>query len=128
MGVITPAQPERTEQRGIITYEDYTVPAVEEVLDGEGNVVTVGEPERTEQREVITYEDYIVPAVEEVLGVITPAQPERTEQREIITEEIIPDCRDLNVDQIYAVMYGTIQKLISKIETLEEEVNALKNS
>lgn len=75
-----------------------------------------------------SYEDYIVPAVEEVLGVITPAQPERTEQREIITEEIIPDCRDLNVDQIYAAMYGTIQKLISKIETLEEEVNALKNS
>ncbi len=128
LGVITPAQPERTEQREVITYEDYIVPAVEEVLDGEGNVVTVGEPERTEQREVITYEDYIVPAVDEVLGVITPAQPERTEQREIITEEIIPDCRDLNVDQIYAVMYGAIQKLINKIEILEEEVNTLKNS
>ena len=75
-----------------------------------------------------TYEDYIVPAVEEVFGVITPAQPEHTEQREIITEEIIPDCRDLNVDQIYAVMYGAIQKLISKIETLEEEVDTLKQS
>jgi len=127
-GVVTPAQPERTEQREITTYEDYIVPAVEEVLDGEGNVFTPAQSEHTEQREVITYEDYIVPAVEEVLGVITPAQPERTEQREIITEEIIPDCRDLNVDQIYAVMYGAIQKLINKIETLEEEVNTLKNS
>jgi hypothetical protein len=122
--VVTPAQPERTEQREVITYEDYIVPAVEEVL----GVITPGQPERTEQREIITYEDYIVPAVEEVLGVIIPAQPERTEQREIITEEIIPDCRDLNVDQIYAVMYGAIQKLINKIETLEEEVNTLKNS
>ena len=128
IGVVTPAQPEHTEQIEIITYEDYIVPAVEEVLDGEGNVVTPAQPERTEQREIITYEDYIVPAVEEVLGVVTPAQPERTEQREITTEEIIPDCRNLNVDQIYAVMYGAIQKLISKIETLEEEVDTLKNS
>ena len=128
IGVVTPAQPEHTEQREIITYEDYIVPAVEEVLDEDGNVVTPAQPEHTEQREIITYEDYVIPAIEEVIGVITAAQPERTEKREITTEEIIPDCRDLNVDQIYAVMYGAIQKLISKIEALEEEVNTLKNS
>ena len=43
-------------------------------------------------------------------------------------EVVINDCRDLNADQLYAAMYGTIQKLIAKVETLEAEVAALKAS
>jgi len=76
------------------------------------------------------FEEIIVPVVEEELdsdgNVITPAQPERIEKGELISEEVIEDCRDLNADQLYAAMYGAIQKLISKVETLEAEVAALK--
>jgi hypothetical protein len=76
------------------------------------------------------YEEIIIPAVPEELddegNVITPAQPERIEQGELISEEVIEDCRDLNADQLYAAMYGTIQKLIAKVETLETEIATLK--
>jgi hypothetical protein len=76
------------------------------------------------------YEEIIIPAVPEELddegNVITPAQPERIEQGELISEEVIDDCRDLNADQLYAAMYGTIQKLIAKVETLEAKVAALE--
>jgi hypothetical protein len=34
-------------------------------------------------------------------------------------EVLIEDCLDLNNDQVYAVMYGAIQKLIEKVEKLE---------
>jgi hypothetical protein len=43
-------------------------------------------------------------------------------------EVVIDDCRDLNADQLYASMYGAIQKLIAKVENLEAEVAALKAS
>jgi hypothetical protein len=76
------------------------------------------------------FEETIIPAVEEVLddegNVITPAQPERIEKGELISEDVIEDCRDLNSDQIYAAMYGAIQKLMVKVETLEAEVALLK--
>lgn len=35
------------------------------------------------------------------------------------TAQVIEDCLDLNVDQIYAVLYGAVQKLISMVETLQ---------
>jgi hypothetical protein len=41
-------------------------------------------------------------------------------------EVVIPDCRDLNADQIYAAMYGALQKLMAKVEALEVEVVQLK--
>jgi hypothetical protein len=69
------------------------------------------------------FEETIIPAVEEELdadgNVITPAQPERTEQGDLISEDVIEDCRNLNSDQIYAAMYGAVQKLMVKVETLE---------
>jgi hypothetical protein len=69
------------------------------------------------------FEKTIIPAVEEVLddegNVTTPAQPERTEQGDLISEDVIEDCRNLNSDQIYAAMYGAVQKLMAKVETLE---------
>ena len=40
----------------------------------------------------------------------------------------IPDCKTLNTDQIYAVMYGTIKKLQTMCETLQQQVNALMAS
>ena len=69
------------------------------------------------------FEETIIPAVEEELdadgNVITPAQPERIEQGNLISEDVIEDCRDLNADQLYAAMYGAVQKLMAKVETLE---------
>ena len=69
------------------------------------------------------FEETIIPAVEEELdadgNVITPAQPERIEKGELISEDVIEDCRDLNADQLYAAMYGAVQKLMAKVETLE---------
>ena len=69
------------------------------------------------------FEETIIPAVEEELdadgNVITPAQPERVGQGDLISEDVIEDCRDLNSDQLYAAMYGAVQKLIAKVETLE---------
>jgi hypothetical protein len=39
------------------------------------------------------------------------------------TEQVIEDCLDLNVDQLYAVMYGAVQKLISMVEILQANQN-----
>ena len=38
---------------------------------------------------------------------------------QIVSEDVIEDCRALNADQIYAVMFGAIQKLQTKVEALE---------
>ena len=46
--------------------------------------------------------------------------------KEIISEETIEDCKDLNVDQIYAVMYGTIKKLINIVEDHKTQIDILK--
>ena len=36
----------------------------------------------------------------------------------------IEDCKGLDADQLYAAMYGSIQKLMQKVETLENKVEA----
>jgi hypothetical protein len=40
-------------------------------------------------------------------------------EKRLVSEDVIDDCRDLNADQIYAVMYGAIQKLITENDTLQ---------
>ena len=76
------------------------------------------------------FKEIIIPAVEEELdddgNITTPAQPERIEKGELISEDVIEDCRDLNSDQLYAAMYGAIQKLMIKVEVLETEIASLK--
>ena len=47
-------------------------------------------------------------------------------EKRLVSEDVIEDCKDLNSDQIYAAMYGTIQKLIEKVELLESKVIALE--
>ncbi|MFN9111798.1 MAG: tail fiber domain-containing protein, partial [Bacteroidota bacterium] len=39
----------------------------------------------------------------------------------------IEECRSLNNDQIYASMFGAMQKMMQKIETLESTVSELQN-
>ncbi len=41
-------------------------------------------------------------------------------------KEVIEDCLGLNADQIYAVLYGAVQKLMDKIEKLEEKAYGRK--
>ena len=41
------------------------------------------------------------------------------EEDKLISEDVIEDCRNLNADQLYAAMYGAVQKLMAKVETLE---------
>jgi hypothetical protein len=48
------------------------------------------------------------------------------EEGELISEDVIEDCRNLNSDQIYAAMYGAVQKLMAKVEALEATVTALQ--
>jgi hypothetical protein len=49
----------------------------------------------------------------------------KTEKR-LVSEDVIEDCKDLNSDQIYAAMYGAIQRLIEKVELLESKVATLE--
>jgi len=44
----------------------------------------------------------------------------------LVSEKVVEDCRDLNVDQMYAVMYGAISRLIEEKEVMREELAALK--
>jgi hypothetical protein len=78
------------------------------------------------------FEEITIPAIEEELdeegNVLVLAQPERIEQGNLISEDVIEDCRDLNSDQLYAAMYGAMQKLIDKVEALEGEITILKGS
>jgi hypothetical protein len=74
------------------------------------------------------YEDIVTPEVDTDGNPVLDeegVQKTKTEKR-LVSEDVIEDCRDLNADQIYAVMYGTIQKLIAKVETLEAKVAALE--
>ena len=48
------------------------------------------------------------------------------EDNQLISEDVIQDCLDLNADQLYAAMYGAMQKLIAKVETLETKLELLK--
>ena len=43
-----------------------------------------------------------------------------SKEKHLISEDVIEDCRDLNADQMYAVMYGAIQKLISENDVQKE--------
>jgi hypothetical protein len=74
------------------------------------------------------FEDVVTPELDSEGNAILDEQgiaKTKTEKR-LVSEEVIEDCKDLNTDQIYAAMYGTIQKLIEKVETLEAKVVALE--
>lgn len=52
--------------------------------------------------------------------ILTSTHIEKDENgNDIEVKDILTDCLDLNADQIYAAMYGTIQKLQQKVEELE---------
>jgi hypothetical protein len=45
----------------------------------------------------------------------------------IISEDSIDDCLSFNSDQIYASLYGTVKKLITIVETLQDRLDELEN-
>jgi hypothetical protein len=45
-------------------------------------------------------------------------------EKKLISEDVIEDCLDLNVDQMYAVMYGAIQKLITENDSKTSQISA----
>jgi hypothetical protein len=47
-----------------------------------------------------------------------------TTEKQLVSEDVLDDCRDLNADQLYAVMYGAIQKLIVENDT-QKEINVV---
>jgi hypothetical protein len=46
------------------------------------------------------------------------AKEEQVEQK-LVSEDVLEDCYGLSKDQIYATMFGAIQKLQAKVEALE---------
>lgn len=73
---------------------------------------------------------WIADEVEVVFPKAVGVIPEWTYKQETETEEAkkIENLKSLNADQIYAVMYGAIQKLIQEVETLKHEVETLKST
>jgi len=63
---------------------------------------------------------------EVVKDVVDGVEVEREEEKEVDIVETIADFRSLNADQLYKNMWGTIAKLIEKVETLEADVKFLK--
>jgi hypothetical protein len=64
--------------------------------------------------------------VEREVERVVEREVEREEEKEVDIVETIADFRSLNADQLYKNMWGTIAKLIEKVETLEAEVKFLK--
>lgn len=50
-----------------------------------------------------------------------------TKTRPKYRQEVIEDCLDLNSGQLIAALYGAVQKCMTKIESLEDEIAYLKN-
>lgn len=48
--------------------------------------------------------------------------PKAVEQREMLG---LPDCRTLNADQLYAAMYGALQKVMEEVERLKDLVASM---
>jgi hypothetical protein len=51
----------------------------------------------------------------------------KNEEGEVISQESIDDCLSLNSDQIYATLYGAVQKLMKTVEDLQARIQQLEN-
>ena len=74
------------------------------------------------------FEDVVTPELDEDGNAVLDEDGNaktKTEKR-LISEDVIEDCKDLNSDQIYAVMYGAIQKLAEENDSLKARIAALE--
>ena len=76
------------------------------------------------------YEEISIPAIPEELdedgNVLSPSRPESKARGTLISCDTIDNLKTLDSDQLYAAMYGAVQKLIQKVESLESEIAILK--
>ena len=61
----------------------------------------------------------------ETISTLNAETGEAQIEQRLISEQVIENCRDLNADQMYAVMYGAISRLITEKETLHAQVSTL---
>jgi len=74
------------------------------------------------------FEDVVTPELDEDGNAVLDEDGNaktKTEKR-LVSEDVIEDCKDLNSDQIYAVMYGAIQKLAEENDSLKARIAALE--
>ena len=64
------------------------------------------------------YEDIITPELDnEGSPILDENGVEKTKiEKKLVSEDVIDDCLTLNSDQIYAALYGSVQKLVSIVE------------
>jgi hypothetical protein len=103
-------------------YEDETVPA-QELIEWEDNPTDENtkddikawmDSNELEYNSGDTKQDLL----DKIPSVKQEAKEERTEQK-LVSEDVLEDCHGLSKDQIYATMFGAIQKLQAKVEALE---------
>ena len=106
--------------------EDKKVTSIE-IVDGSPVQVT-----KTVQEKVLLFDEL---PVKDELGkvVLEKGKPLLAKVPKMVTktrpkfrQEVIEDCLDLNSSQVYAALYGAVQKMQQKIESLEKEIALLK--
>ena len=87
----------RTEEYEVspAVYEDVIIPAVEEVLDEEGNVITEAQPERTEQRLV---------------------------SEAVMSTREVPDYQGIDQSKLVPLLTKALQEALQRIEALEAKL------
>ena len=105
-------------------YEDETIPA-QELIEWENKPTdenTKDEIKAWMDSNELEYNsgDTKQDLLDKIPSVKQEAQEERTEQK-LVSEDVLEDCHGLSKDQIYATMFGAIQKLQAKVEALENE-------
>jgi len=81
--------------------------------------------EQIQDKQVI---GWIAQDVQQVFAKAVSVKPFTKYPDDETRKEVIEDCLDLNGSQMYAAMYGAVQKLMQKVEALETEVLLLKGA
>jgi len=81
--------------------------------------------EQVQDKQVI---GWIAQDVQQVFAKAVSIKPFTKYPDDETRKEVIEDCLDLNGSQMYAAMYGAVQKLMQKVEALETEVLLLKGA
>ena len=52
----------------------------------------------------------------------------KDEEGNIVSEDSIDDCLSLNSDQLYAALFGAVQKLMGEVESLQDRIAELESA
>jgi hypothetical protein len=116
------------DEAGTAVLEEYEVtPAVPAVAATDG-IEAVEATDETEAVEAVNAFD-AVEAIPAVMGTrpVTYQMPRMiTKTRPKVRHDVIEDCLDLNGAQMLAALYGAVQALMAKVETLENRLTLLE--